>query len=66
MHRLRLEVTIHLSEFEKHRPLTFFAKETRRLRLEVAIHLREFEKHRPLTFFCEGDVQTSLRSRNSP
>jgi len=47
--RLRLEVIIHLSEFEKRRPLTL-VKATHRLCLEVIIHLSGFEKRRPLTF----------------
>jgi hypothetical protein len=44
MRRLRLEVIIHPSEFEKRRPLTFFAKATHKLRLKVKFDLSEFEK----------------------
>ena len=55
MRRLRLEVIIHLSEFEKCRPLTFLRRQHVDFALEVIIHLCEFEKRIP-SLFCEGNV----------
>ena len=48
--RLRLEVIIHLSEFEKRCPLTFLQRQRVDFALEVIIHLSEFKKLCPLTF----------------
>ena len=55
MRRLCLEVLIHLSEFEKRRPLTFLQRQHVDFALEVIIHVSEFEKRRP-PLFCEGNA----------